>query len=271
MLKVGYVGLGNMGQIVARVVDRGPKDVMHLLSDHNLQKAQVLSADLVKENRIASNQEVMSQADLLFLGLKPAMVARFLQEMKAYIKPSTVVISMAAGISLASLQSLVGAHQPVIRMMPNTPIAVGQGMITYVASPDLGLGQLFESLMQAGGQVLAIDEALMDQATAIFGCGPAYVYHLLEAFMQAGQAIGLPSDLSRQMVLATFAGATEMVKITGQAPLDLSDQVTSPGGSTIEGVKVMQALGAHAMIEKTIEAAYHKTVALGRAEKEGKL
>ena len=246
-MKIGFIGLGQMGSAVARAVAKSQEGDF-LLSNHNQDKAKALQADIGGE--VVSNQAIAQSGDLIFLGVKPNILAPLLEDLtkKNQVKDETVWVSMAAGIQLDRLAEFVPQDR-LIRMMPNTPLRLGAGMTTYTCyNPDLI--PLFEDLMAQSGEVKFLDEKAMDAATAIAGCGPAFAYQFIEALIDVGIQNGLTYDDSKLLASQTLLGAGHMVKSLDDHPAQLRHQVTSPGGSTIAGsVSLEKNKFRHAIID----------------------
>lgn len=260
-MKIGFIGLGNMGSAILRAVAKSGQHEL-LFSDHNADKLAELV--VLYKGKISNNQEIAAQADVVFLGIKPHLVGLVLTEVKEAVSknPSAVWISMAAGVSLEQLAQFLPADK-LVRMMPNTPVAIGQGMTTFATSKAEN-AQLFNELMAHSGQVKQLPEGLMDAATAIAGCGPAFVYEFIHAMTSAGVQNGLSVADSQLLASQTVLGSAQMVLETGQHPAHLRDQVTSPGGSTIAGVVAMTQAGFQAATMEAVNAALDKTRELGK-------
>lgn len=268
-MKIGYIGLGNMGAIIAKSIDQLDLDnLTHLFSDHNLDKARHLASDINHSVVIANNKQIASESQFLIIGVKPQQVVGLLTSLKDFISPDTHVISMAAGISIKQLTTVLGPDQPLIRMMPNTPSQVGQGVILYSGSLAAQT-QVFEGLMLKAGMTIKLAEEKIDAATALAGCGPAFVYTMIDSMVEVGVALGIDRPSALMMTSQVFLGAAQMINHTGNHPMVLKDQVTSPGGSTIAGFLAMEKAGLRSAIHTGIEAAYEKNKALGKEKKEG--
>ena len=260
-MKIGFIGLGNMGAAILEAVAKtGPHEL--LLSDHNQEKLAILADRF--QGKATDNQEIASQAQVIFLGLKPHLVGPVLSELEASIaeNPTAIWISMAAGVRLDQLAAYLPAEQ-IIRMMPNTPVAIGQGMTTFATSKAEN-ARLFEDLMAQSGQVKQLPENLMDAATAIAGCGPAFIYELIEAMTAAGIQNGLTAQVAQDLASQTVLGAAQMVLESDQHPAQLRDQVTSPGGSTIAGLVALTQAGFQAATIQGVNQALERTKELGQ-------
>ncbi len=261
MIKVGFIGCGNMGGALAKAAAKCNTAEV-LLYDKDEAKAAALAEKIGAKSVSA---EDVCKAHLVFLGVKPNVIGAVAKEIGDALSLSgATVISMAAGVSVARLEEHFGAL-PIIRIMPNTPAEVGHGMILYTANlSGSGSVPLFLEVMAAAGRLDAIEERLIDAASAISGCGPAFVYMFIEALADGGVMSGLPRDKAMLYAAETLIGAAEVVKQTGRHPGALKDAVCSPGGSTIEGVKALEDGKMRGTVSGAVIAAYEKTLKLGK-------
>lgn len=255
---VGFIGLGNMGSAIAKAVAKVEGTDL-LLSNHNVAKASKLQEEI--GGTLATNQEIAEKSDVVFLGVKPYQVGQAIAELAGSINKQAVWISMATGVALADLEKLLPGHS-IVRMMPNTPVALGAGMTSFTASDDAAKA-VFTQLMAYSGETVEIAENLMDAATAVAGCGPAYVYQFIEAMADAGVQNGLARKAAIKMAAQTVLGSAEMVLKTGQHPAELRDAVTSPGGSTIAGVVALEQNGFRYATISAVNAALARNKELG--------
>ena len=260
-MKYGFIGCGNMGGALARALTKSTTDVI-------IADPSAAAKDFVAELGCAygTNQQV-AQCDRIFLAVKPHIVEGALAQLRPILaqrKPT--LISMAAGVTIAQIESWAGTALPVIRIMPNTPAAVGKGMITYCTNSlvEDSLLEDFLADMAPAGNFDRLDESLIDAATAVTGCGPAFMYMFIEAMADAGVACGLPRAKAQQYAAATMAGAAEMVLQTGQHPGALKDAVCSPGGSTIVGVRTLEEHGFRGAVMDCVDNAYIRSKELGK-------
>lgn len=261
MIKVGFIGCGNMGGALASAVAKC-KNADVVLYDKDFEKSEALSARIGA--RVGSLDEIC-KTNIVFLGVKPNVIGSVAKEISNKISASgATVVSMAAGVSIAKLEELLG-EAPIIRIMPNTPAEVGRGMILYTTNlRGSGYVSDFLEIMSAAGICDAIEERLIDAASAISGCGPAFVYMFIEALADGGVMSGLPRDKAMLYAAETLIGAAEVVKATGRHPGELKDAVCSPGGSTIEGVKALEDGAMRGVVSGAVVAAYKKTMLLGK-------
>lgn len=267
-MKYGFIGCGNMGGAVARAVCKGAGAGDVLLANRTPVKAQALAEEL--GCACGTNEEVASICDFIFLGVKPQMMADMLDELAPALEARAesrpfVLVTMAAGLSMQQIRMMAGSGYPIIRMMPNTPVALGDGMIQY-CSDDVEPDKLNEWLtaMAPAGRLDAVPESLIDAASAVSGCGPAWAYQFIEALADGGVAAGLPRAKAQEYAAQMLLGSARMVLETGKHPGELKDAVCSPGGSTIQGVRLLEERAFRGAVTDAVLAAYEKTKDLGK-------
>lgn len=263
---VGFIGCGNMGGAIARAVCKAvdPADVY--LANRTRAKAEALAAEL--GCKTASNAEVAANCDLIFLAVKPQLMQAMLsglQNTLAERKDGFVLCTIAAGLTTARILEMAGGAYPVIRIMPNTAAAIGEGMIQYcccgVSKED---ERGFLSLMAPAGRLDALPENLIDAASSVSGCGPAFVYQFIEALADGGVACGLPRAKAQQYAAQTLLGSAKMVLESGLHPGALKDAVCSPAGSTIQGVRVLEENGLRGAVMDAVISSYERTREMGK-------
>lgn len=212
------------------------------------------------------NREVLDQADVVFLAVKPQHMAAALEPISGAWTDRHLIVSIAAGVTLDTLTQLAGDEPRYVRVMPNTPCLVGFGASGFCLGPraDDADGQLVEQLLSACGTAHAVSEPLLDAVTGLSGSGPAFVYLLIEALSDGGVKAGLPRDVSLALAAQTVRGAAEMVLTTGRHPGALKDEVTSPGGTTIAGIQALEDRSVRAAMIAAVEAATLRSQELGR-------
>ena len=263
-MKVGFIGCGNMGGAFATAIGKN-ESVSVLLADYDKKKIEALQAVIPAEASDAGT--IAKTADFIFLGVKPHQVVSVLNGMKAALleNPKAILVSMAAGVELATLAFAAPDEQGIIRIMPNTPAALGQGMTVYAKNEYVSAEKEAEFLAVTAptGRVDALPEGMINAATAIMGCGPAFAYMFVEALADGGVAAGLPRDKATLYAAQMLRGAAEMVLVSGKHPEQLKDEVCSPGGSTIEGVGELDRRGFRGIARDAVTAAYEKNKKLG--------
>ena len=264
---IGFIGTGNMGSAISKAVSASGLAPEILLANRTPAKAEALAAEL-KSARAADNGEIASRCDLIFLGVKPQMMAGMLEQIAPVLAARTdrfVLATMAAGLTCADIQRLAGVGAPVIRIMPNTPAAIGAGVVQYCAK-DASQEEVdaFVSLIAPAGLVDPIGENLIDAASGVSGCGPAFAYLFIEALADGGVACGLPRDKAMAYAAQMLIGSARMVLESGRHPGALKDAVCSPGGSTIQGVRALEEGGFRAAAMNAVIKAYEKSQTLGK-------
>ena len=261
-MKYGFLGCGNMGGAIARALSKKTKNIA--VSDRS-GKAKQLAQELGVA--YSDNASIASSCDRIFLAVKPHMMKYMLlplQDTLAKRKP--LLITMAAGLEIRQIEEFAGTHLLVIRIMPNMPTSVGKGVIPYCAddlvAEDMKVDWLED--MSRCGLLDALEERLMDAASALSGSGPAYLYLMLEAMADGGVACGLPRAKALDYAAMTMAGAAEIYLSTHTHPGALKDAVCSPGGSTIAGVRVLEERGFRGAAMDCVCAAYAKNKELGK-------
>ena len=261
-MKYGFIGCGNMGGAVARALSQSTKSI--LVSDRSGKAAAVA------ENlgiHYGDNATIAAECDLIFLCVKPHMVQDMLkplQPMLAQRKP--VLISMAAGLEIGQIEEFVGTSLPLIRIMPNTPTAIGKGVIQYCCN-DLVSQEVLQDWLQDMrfcGLLDSLDEKLIDAASALSGSGPAYMYVLLEALADGAVACGLPRAKAMEYAAMTMAGAAQLYLQSHTHPGALKDAVCSPGGSTIAGIRALEQHGFRGAAMDCVIATYQRNQELGK-------
>ncbi len=265
---VGIIGTGAMGGAVARLIHSVQPGKPLFLSNRTVGKAEALAAEL--HAQVSTNEEIARDCDLIFLAVKPQMMPGVLAALASAFAARTdrfVLVTMAAGLTAETIRTLSGRSYPVIRMMPNTPITVGAGIITYcgrdVTDEELSA---FTVLLKDAGTLDPIPEHLIDAASAIAGCGPAFVDLFLEALADGAVACGLPRAKALLYAAQTVEGAAKAARETGEHPGKLKDVVCSPAGSTIQGVRALEKGGFRSAVMEAVIAAYEKNLALKKGE-----
>ena len=235
-----------------RVSDVDPEKLAHFQSTYAVGSAP-------------DNPSLVAQSDLVVLAVKPQVMGSVLDECAGVFHHDQVVISVAAGITTDYLESRIGHHIPVVRVMPNTPAMVGEAMTPYClgrygsAAQSLLASQMFSAV----GVTVQVDEAFLDAITALSGSGPAYLFYLLEGLIDAGKEMGLPDHLSRALVRQTAFGAAKLVRETTKTPRQLRDQVTSPQGTTHAAVTHLEAEGFRDILKDAVLKARDRACELG--------
>ncbi|MBT8763892.1 pyrroline-5-carboxylate reductase [Desulfohalobiaceae bacterium Ax17] len=263
--KIGFIGAGNMGGALIRGL--APREDLEI---------HAFDLDQEKINNLAQNIEFTSwqsitdlieHSDYIVLAVKPQVLKDVVREIKDHLNEKKCLISIAAGIKLKNLIKWSNNICPVVRVMPNTPALVGKGVFALCFDHDLtqNIDQNFiTSLFATLGEVHILKEEYFDIFTALVGSGPAYVFYLLDSFIDAGLTFGLPRDMARKMVYALFEGSMHMVQNSSDRHLaELKEMVTSPGGTTIAGLNKLDQKAVKAAIIEAVEAACKRSKEIG--------
>ena len=261
MATFGFIGAGNMGGALARAACRRLPGGQVLLANRTAEKAQALAREL--GCRTADNAAVAENADFIFLGVKPQMMADLLADIGPVLagrQTRFILVTMAAGLTIARIQELAGGPYPVIRIMPNTPASISEGMILYACGDGVTKAeeQVFLDAMAGAGRFSPLAEKLIDAGSAVSGCGPAFVDLFIEALADGGVACGLPRAAALEYAAQMVAGSARLVLESGSHPGALKDAVCSPGGTTIQGVRTLEEAGFRGAVMDAVIAAYEK-------------
>lgn len=261
---LGFIGAGNMASaIIKGAVQKGIVDA---------QSIYVFDVDKTKTDYLRDTLGVMPtdaisslclSADIIFLAVKPNVMMSVLSEIKPFTKP---IVSIAAGWSANMIKGIVGPDKKVLRLMPNTPLMVGEGMSVFEEPTNFSDEHRYfvETIFSAMGEIEHAPYKTMDAVTAVSGSGPAYVYMFIEALSDAGVLCGLPRDKALKLAAQTVLGAAKTVLETGKHPGELKDAVCSPGGTTIEAVKELEINGFRGAIISAVEQCAKKSKALAQ-------
>lgn len=264
-VKLGFIGVGNMGGALARAARKSVPGACVGLAGRTPEKVKVLAEEL--DCRASGGVGVAKWADYVFLGVKPQVMPELLAELGPALaerRDRFILVTMAAGLSIARVREMAGGAYPVIRIMPNTPVSVGRGMILYTCGEGVTEEEerIFLEAMAGAGRFSRLPERLMDAGSAVSGCGPAFVDLFLEALADGGVACGLPRAQALELAAQMMMGSAKLALKSGQHPGALKDAVCSPGGTTIQGVRTLEAAGFRSAVMEAVIAAYEKTLEL---------
>ncbi len=264
MKTFGFIGAGNMGGALARAAVKTLGSAV-AISDKAEDKAAALAAEL--GCKTAPVAQVAASCEYIFLGVKPQVMSSLFEEIAPILAKRTdrfVLVSMAAGLTIDTIRKMAGKDYPMIRIMPNTPASVGEGMILY-APADVTADEVdaFLAGMAKAGKFCPLAEHLIDAGSAVSGCGPAYVCLFIEALADGGVACGLTRQQAMELAAQTLIGTAKLVLESGQHPGALKDAVCSPGGSTIAGVAALENGGFRGTVMEAVAEAYRRTKELG--------
>jgi len=271
-MKIAFIGGGNMGEAMLSAILKLPNpppaisisdisDMRRLYIEQEYgQKYSTTSVSVTASNRLAAEK-----SDIVVLAIKPQDLAGVMAELRGQLKPSQVVLSIIAGARINTL-CLGLNHSRVIRVMPNTPARIGQGISVWTATPQVTERQKkwAGSILGAMGKEIYVDdEKYLDMATAVSGSGPAYVFLFVESLVDAGVHIGLPREMAQELVLQTLLGSALFVEKSGKSPAELRAMVTSPGGTTAEALRQFEKGRFSELVKQAVSAAYEKAKILG--------
>ncbi len=261
-MKYGFIGCGNMGGAIAKALRKETTDIA--VADRS-GKAKGFAAELGIS--YSDNAAIAAGCDRIFLAVKPHMMKDMLAPLQSVLaERKPLLITMAAGLEIRQIEEFVGARLPIIRIMPNTPTAIGKGVIPYCCNDLVEEAVLSDWLsdMRYCGLLDALEERLIDAASALSGSGPAYMYMFIEALADGAVACGIPRAKALQYAAMTMAGSAEMVLATKQHPGALKDAVCSPGGSTIVGVRALEQHGFRGAAMDCVIETYKRNKELGK-------
>ena len=241
-------------------------DAKLLLCDTDSCKSAALA--LATGGEVATITEVATECDYIFLAVKPAGCAAAIDFIKNALRARDgyTIVSMLAGVTLATIEEYLGGKPPIIRIMPNTPVSVGCGMTVFSGNSMVsdGIRAEFLEIMKESGRLAELPEEKIDAACAVMGCGPAFAYKFAAALAEGGELAGLNSDEAIFFAAQMMKGAAEMLLTSGKSPSELVSNVCSPGGSTIEGVKLLDARDFGTIASDAVAASFKRTKELGK-------
>ena len=261
--KMGFIGTGNMGSALARAAAKSGERM--LLANRTPEKAEALAA--VLDAKVGTNLQAAAACEYIFLGVKPQMLPALLDELRPALLERTdrfVLVSMAAGVKTGTIRQALGFDCPVVRIMPNLPVALGKGVVLISLDDTVTEDELtaLEEALKPAGLLMRMPEDKLDAGSAVSGCGPAFVYLFLDALANGGVSCGLPYPQALALAAQTMIGAAEMALASGKHPGKLQSEVCSPGGTTIAGVRALEQRGARAAAMDAVIAAYERTCEL---------
>ena len=242
-MKIGFIGTGNMGSSIIKGILSSKFEKSENINIFDLDKEKV--NNLVKEygvNAVNSEKELAENCNIIILSVKPHIIPTVLKNLSGSVKKDTIILTIAAGISISVIENALGEDKKVVRTMPNTPAQVLSGMtaVTFNKNIENSEKEIIFKLLNSFGKSVEIEEKLMHAYTGISGSLPAYVYMFMEALADGGVLCGMPRNKAYEIVAQTVAGSAKMLLETGKHPGQLKDEVCSPAGTTIEAVRVLE-------------------------------
>ncbi|RIK47097.1 MAG: pyrroline-5-carboxylate reductase [Chloroflexi bacterium] len=265
--RVAFIGCGVMAEAI----------ISTLLRNELVTPEQIVGAEPYAERRaelegrygirvLASNREAVSGADVVALTIKPQSLASVGADLRGSLRAGQVVLSILAGATIDRLRSALG-HDALVRAMPNTPAQIGYGMTVWMqtAAVDAEASAMVAAVLSAMGKAVRVDsEDAVDMATALSGTGPAYIFLVMEALIDAGVHMGFPRRMAEELVLQTMLGSVLFAEESGKHPAELRNMVTSPGGTSAAAIYQMEKGSLRTVISRAVWAAYQRTVELGQ-------
>ncbi|MFO8008518.1 MAG: pyrroline-5-carboxylate reductase [Candidatus Brocadiia bacterium] len=259
--KLGFIGAGLMAEALLKgILDSGAAEAERLYASDPASDRIAAFRELIGENAFNDNTGLVAGCDVVVLSVKPGVVPVVAGEIASQLTPDHLVVSIAAGVDLGKLGELLGTDR-LVRVMPNTPALVHAGAAAYCtgAGATAEDAELVEQMLSAVGLCVRLEEKHMDAVTGLSGSGPAYVYLAIEALSDGGVQMGLPRQAATRLAAQTVLGAAKMVLETGRHPGELKDQVTTPGGTTIEAIHALEAAGLRKAFIEAVVAASEKS------------
>jgi pyrroline-5-carboxylate reductase len=261
-MKLAVLGLGKMGEALVEGLRSGSQKTKFTLSATT--RTPESASKVAKKFGISvhtDNRKCAEGADVIILGIKPHQAEKVLSEIRDVLKKNQIIISLCAGLTTDQLEAWSGGKATIIRAMPNTPSLIREGMTVLASGKSASPKALkiSEEIFEAVGKVAVIEEKLMDGATGLSGCGPAYVYLIIEALSEAGVKVGLPRETATLLAAQTLLGASRMVLERGAHPASLKDEVTTPAGCTIDGLMALEEGKLRVTLIKAVLAAARRS------------
>jgi len=264
-MKIGILGFGKMGEAIANgLMESSHSKEFEITATTRTETKAAKISQRLKINCHTENERLLAEAEIILLCIKPHQAEKLLRELAPKFKKHQLILSICASVTTEQLYLWSGKKAAVIRTMPNTPCLIRKGMTVLCAGPSATPDQLETSKRIFGnlGETAVIEEHLMDGATGLSGCGPAYVYLIIESLSEAGVKLGLPRDISTLLAAQTLSGASQMVLQRGVHPAELKNEVTTPAGCTIDGLMALEEGRLRVTLIKAVLAAAKRSESL---------
>ncbi len=265
--KVAIIGAGNMGGALMKgIVNAGltpPGNIV--ICDVNVDRLQRMAEEW-KVRTTDDPAEAVKASEVILLCIKPVTLPKILDRIKDVVDPSMLVISIVAGVKIAYIQQVLDKKMPIVRTMPNIAATVDEGAaaISFGEFVSPGLHEIAVAIFEAVGEVVVVPEENLDAVTGLSGSGPAYIYMVIEAMIDGGVKMGLPRDIATKLAIQTVLGSAKLVKTSGLHPAILRDQVTTPGGTTINAIHELESHGLRSMLINAVTIATRRSEELSR-------
>lgn len=261
--KIGFVGAGKMGGAILRAIVE--KDVFSaenvLVCDPCKEVTDGLEYDL-GVRIVNTNSDLAAQADMIVIATKPYLVDRVLKEIRQSMRHDSLILSIAAGVTTSHIEDVIDSENPVVRAIPNTPVLVGEGMTAISAGKyaDDNQMEFVKNMFSSTGKCIIADEKLINIITAVSSSGPAFMYSIIDSIAEGGVKYGLTKQMALELAAQTAIGSAKMILESGKHPMQLRDEVTTPGGCTVEGNVTLEKHGIQYALVETIENTYKKLI-----------
>ncbi len=265
--KLGILGTGNMGSAFIRGLCSKQIIAPENIFIYDLDESKINPLQTQHNIQIAKDEiDLISKVDLLIIALKPQVIPEVFAKVGSVVRPNQTVISIAAGITISNLKKLMNKAGTIIRVMPNTPGMISAGISAFCTDTPLTLDikKIIECVLGALGEVVEVNEKLMDAVTGLSGSGPAYMFLIIDALADGGVKMGIPKTQALKLAAQTMLGAAKMVLELNKLPAELKDMVTSPGGTTIAGLYALENGKVRASLMNAVEAATLRSKELGK-------
>lgn len=264
---IGFIGSGNMATALVKGLIKSDfyQSNQLLASDNDEEKSRKISEKFGVKG-YASNKDLVRECAIIILSVKPQVIREVLEEVRGEIRDDHLMISIAAGIPLKMIHSIIGQDIPLIRVMPNTPALIQKG-VSALAAGKLATSEhmaIARGIFDAVGESVIVKEEMMDAVTALSGSGPGYIFKIMESFVDVGEKLGFDEETSIRLVVQTVLGAAHLARESEKSLSQLREMVTSPGGTTAAGLAVFERKGLEGVIQEAVEAACKRSVELGK-------
>lgn len=264
---IGFIGTGNMGKaIIQGMLKAGLVEPNEIVASRKNTEALGELQQELGIRTATENTAVAQEADILFLAVKPHFYQTIIQEVRDHVRPDTIVVNIAAGISVKNMEDWFARPVKVVRVMPNTPVLVGEGMAAMCANEEITAADLAEvkAIFGSSGKATVVEERLLDAVIGVSGSSPALLYMVIEAMADAAVEAGLPRKDAYTFAAQAMLGSAKMVLESGLHPGELKDQVCSPGGTTIAGVAKAEEVGLRGAMIASVQATIEKSRAMAQ-------
>ena len=260
-MKIGFIGLGNMAKaMLGGMLSQGIAAKEDVIGSAKTQATREAVKEAYGIETFSDNKEVAAKADILILAVKPQFFAEVIPEIKDAVKEDTLIISIAAGKTMAEIEAMFGKKIKLVRCMPNTPALVGEGCSGVCRNAGVSDGEMAKcmELMNSFGLAEEVTEKLMDAVTGVSGCSPAYVFLFIESLADGAVAAGMPRKQAYSFAAQTVMGSAKLMLESGKHPGELKDMVCSPAGTTIEGVRILEENGFRGTVMNAVKGSVEK-------------